>query len=86
MEDKKETVKEKAKKTGKNAVMSVKRMSVILWCVTAIVLIVWLNLFYAQVTEEGCTLQIPQYITVTAMSLIAAMGGVDVWKNRPKAP
>lgn len=56
----------------KNAVMGIKRMGVILWCVAAIVLIVFLHLHYAE------DLKAP---SITAMTLIAAMGGVDVWKQ-----
>jgi phosphate/sulfate permease len=56
----------------RNAVIGVKRMGVILWCVTAIVAIVFLHLHYAE--DMGAP-------SITAMTLIAAMAGVDVWKQ-----
>ena len=66
----------------KKAVMGVKRMGVILWCVTAIVLLVFLNLHYGNPEVEGkVVFQLSEYITITAMTLIAALGGVDVWKQ-----
>ncbi len=68
--------------TVKNAVMGIKRMGVILWCVAAIVLLVFLNLHYGQVGEDGkAGFQLSEYITITAMTLIAAMGGVDALKQ-----
>ncbi len=66
----------------KNAVMSIKRMSVILWCVASIVLIVFLSLYYGQ-TAEGAH---GDGVMYTAMTLIAALGGVDVWKARKDIP
>ncbi len=62
--------------TAKNAVMGIKRMGVILWCVTAIVLIVFLCLYYADAKEV-----VPTSLIITAMTLVAALGGVDVWKQ-----
>lgn len=56
----------------RNAVIGIKRMGVILWCVTAIVSIVFLSLHYAE--DMGAP-------SITAMTLIAALGGVDVWKQ-----
>jgi hypothetical protein len=56
----------------RNAVIGIKRMGVILWCVAAITLIVFLNLHYAEPTGAP---------SITAMTLIAALGGVDVWKQ-----
>jgi len=57
---------------AKKAAMGIKRMSVILWCVSAIVMIVFLHLCYVE--EMGAA-------SITAMTLIAALGGVDVWKK-----
>ncbi len=57
----------------KNTVIGVKRMGVILWCVTAIGVCAWL--------AKPVTGDIPTPIVITAMTLIAAMGGVDVWKQ-----
>ncbi len=57
----------------KKTVMGVKRMGVILWCVTAISAIVYMS--------KPATGDIPTSIVITAMTLIAAMGGVDVWKQ-----
>ena len=56
----------------RNAVIGIKRMGVILWCVAAIVMIIYLHLSYE--TDMA-------YPSITAMTLIAAMGGVDVWKQ-----
>jgi hypothetical protein len=56
----------------KGAVIGLKRMGVIFWCVLAIVMVVFLNLHYAE--DMGAA-------SITAMTLIAAMGGVDVWKQ-----
>ena len=57
----------------KNTVIGVKRMSVILGCVAAIVGVVYLC--------KPVTGDMPTPIVITAMTLIAAMGGVDVWKQ-----
>ncbi len=75
-------IKANIKQAAKAGAMNLKRMSVILWCVTAIILIVWLNLFYGNGSEENNIL--PHYVNVTALTLIAALGGADVWKNRTK--
>ncbi len=66
---------ETEKETGivRNTVMGAKRMGVILWCVTAIGVVTWLS--------KPVTGDIPTPIVITAMTLIAAMGGVDVWKQ-----
>ena len=56
----------------RNAVIGIKRMGVILWCVAAIVNIIFLHLSY----DVEMT-----YPSITAMTLIAALGGVDVWKQ-----
>ncbi len=66
----------------KKAAMSVKRMGVIIWCVAAIVLVVFLSLYYSQ--TEGA--EVPEYIIITAMTMITALGGVDVWKARKEEP
>ena len=57
----------------RKTVIGVKRMGVILWCVAAIAGIVYL--------AKPVTGDIPASIVITAMTLIAAMGGVDVWKQ-----
>ncbi len=57
----------------KNAVIGIKRMSVILWCVAAIAVVTYL--------AKPVTGDIPTPIVITAMTLIAALGGVDVWKQ-----
>ena len=64
------------KETLAKASISIRRMGVILWCVAAIVSLVFMNLYYAEHDKT-----IPQYITITAMTFIAALGGVDVWKQ-----
>jgi hypothetical protein len=61
----------------KNAGIGMKRMGVILWCVLAIVVIVFLALHYSTAGKE-----VPMPIIITAMTLVAALGGVDVWKQR----
>jgi hypothetical protein len=57
----------------KNTVMGVKRMGVILWCVAAITVVTYM--------AKPVSGDIPTPIVITAMTLIAAMGGVDVWKQ-----
>jgi Na+/H+ antiporter NhaD/arsenite permease-like protein len=57
----------------KKAVIGGKRMFVILWCVAAIVAVAYL--------AKPSTGELPTPIVITAMTLIAAMGGVDVWKQ-----
>ena len=57
----------------KKAVIGGKRMFVILWCVTAITAVAYM--------AKPTTGEIPTPIVITAMTLIAAMGGVDVWKQ-----
>ncbi len=57
----------------RKTVIGAKRMGVILWCVAAIAGIVYL--------AKPATGDIPTPIVITAMTLIAAMGGVDVWKQ-----
>ncbi len=55
----------------KNAVMGTRRMGVIFWCVAAICFVVYM-------AKDN---DIPTAIVISAMTLIAAMGGVDVWKQ-----
>lgn len=62
-------------KTNKISVKSpigARRMIVLLWCVTAIVGIVFMH-----VTKDKAM----SYGALIAMMLIAALGGVDVWKQ-----
>ncbi len=59
--------------TVKNAVMGIKRMGVILWCVAGIS-----GVAYMAKPDTG---EIAPAIVITAMTLIAALGGVDVWKQ-----
>jgi hypothetical protein len=59
--------------TIKKGAISIKRMGVILWCVTAICVVVYIT--------KPTTGEVPISVIVTAMTLIAAMGGVDVWKQ-----
>ncbi len=56
----------------KAAAMGTRKMAVILWCVLAITGIVFMHV--VTYTEVG-------YGGLTAMALIAALGGVDVWKQ-----
>ncbi len=66
----------------KTAVIGIKKMSIILWCVTAIVVIVFLAYFYSQPSEDSTAVSIPTAVVITAMTLIAALGGADVLKQR----
>jgi heme/copper-type cytochrome/quinol oxidase subunit 2 len=67
--------------TVKNAVMSMKKMSVLIWCVTAIVVIVFLTYHYSKPTD-GTAVSVPTSVAITAMTLVAALGGADVLKQR----
>ena len=70
------------KNTAKNTAMGIKRMGVILWCVAAIVLVVWLTLSYSSPNDAGeIEHPVPVSVIITAITLIAALGGVDVWKQ-----
>lgn len=60
------------KKAVYDAAMGIKRMGVILWCVLAITAIIGLHLYFKEDIKAGA---------ITAMTLIAALGGVDVWKQ-----
>jgi phosphate/sulfate permease len=62
--------------TTKKAAIGLKRMGVLMWCVMAIVVVVFMHLAYT------VTMGAP---ALTAMTLIAAMGGVDVWKQGGKS-
>jgi hypothetical protein len=67
----------------KKAVMSMKKMSVIIWCVTAIVVIVFLAFFYGQpAVDGGNAVEVPSAVVITAMTLIAALGGADTLRNK----
>jgi hypothetical protein len=57
----------------KKAVLGVKRMTVMLVSIIAITTIAWM--------AKPDTGEMPMPIVITAMTLIAAMGGVDVWKQ-----
>lgn len=61
----------------KNTAIGAKRMGVILWCVAAVVLVVFLNLHYG----KAGNIQLPTYINVLAITGITALGGVDIWKD-----
>jgi hypothetical protein len=56
----------------KNAAMGIKRMAVVICCVIAIGAIDVYHTYSAEPMTAG---------TITAITLIAALGGVDVWKN-----
>jgi predicted transglutaminase-like protease len=66
----------------KKAVMSMKKMSVIIWCVTAIVVIVWLAFFYGQPSGDSTAVTVPSAVVITAMTLVAALGGADTLRNK----
>lgn len=57
----------------KKAVIGIKRMGVIFWCTAAICYVTGLAK-----PSDG---EIPTAIIISAMTLVAAMGGVDVWKQ-----
>jgi hypothetical protein len=67
---------EKIKKTVRKPVMGARRMAVVIFCVVAIATIDIAHAVLMEPMTAG---------TITAETLIAALGGVDVWKNRPKA-
>ncbi len=68
--------------TLKKAAIGINRMAVILWCVMAEVTIVWLALEQNITDVEGVVkIALPEYIIITAMTLVAALGGVDRWKQ-----
>ena len=69
-------IKDTAKKTARKAVMGARRMTVIIFCVVGIVTIDIVHAVLMEPMTAG---------TITAITLVAALGGVDVWKNRPKA-
>ncbi len=63
---------DKLREVAGNAVMGVKRMAVTICCVGAITFI-----DYIHVAKSADM----TYNSIVAMCLIAALGGVDVWKN-----
>ncbi len=56
----------------KKAAMGARKMAVIMWCVLAITAIMFMHIMWDK--DAG-------YAGITAMALIAALGGVDVWKQ-----
>lgn len=60
----------------KKAAMGARRMTVVIFCVVAIATIDIVHAVLMEPMTGG---------TYTAITLIGALGGVDVWKNRPKA-
>ena len=60
--------------TVKKAVMSARHMTVIIFCVVSIATIDIIHAILMEPMTAG---------TITGITLIAALGGVDVWKNRP---
>lgn len=71
-----EKIKDTVRKTAKGAAMTARRMTVVIFCVVAIAAIDITHAYLMEPMTAG---------TITAITLIAALGGVDVWKNRPKA-
>ena len=59
----------------KKAVIGFNRMLVVICCVIAIVVIDIYHTYQSEPMTAG---------TITAITLICALGGVDVWKNKPK--
>lgn len=59
--------------TVKSAAIGIKRMGVILWCVAAICLVVYIT--------RPDTGETPMVVIITALTLIAALGGVDRLKQ-----
>ena len=68
--------KDKSKSKVEKVVMGARRMTVIIFCVVAIATIDIAHAILMEPMTAG---------TITAETLIAALGGVDVWKNRPTA-
>lgn len=68
---------DKVKEAVKMAAMGARRMTVVIFCVVAIATIDIVHAVLMEPMTAG---------TITAITLVAALGGVDVWKNRPKAP
>jgi hypothetical protein len=65
-------VAEEPKNPVTKSVIGVRKMVVLLWCVTAIVVIVLAHI----ITKTTMA-----YPSIVAMMLITALGGVDVWKQ-----
>lgn len=57
----------------KNGAIGVKRMGVILWCVAAICIIVYM--------AKPVTGEVPTAIIVTAMTIVGTLGGIDRWRQ-----
>jgi hypothetical protein len=70
-------IKDPAKKTARKKVMGARRMTVVIFSVVAIATIDIVHAVLMEPMTAG---------TITGITLIAALGGVDVWKDRPKAP
>lgn len=62
--------------TAKKAVMGARRMTVIIFCVVSIAAVDVVHAVLMEPMAAG---------TITGITLIAALGGVDVWKNRSMA-
>ena len=58
--------------TVKNGAMGIKRMAVTICCVGAITFIDYVHVAKDEAMTTG---------SITAIAVIAALGGVDVWKN-----
>ena len=56
----------------KKAAMGTRKMIVVFWCVLAITAIVYMHIAYCEDIGYG---------GLVAMMLIAALGGVDAWKQ-----
>ena len=63
---------ETLKAVASNAAMGVKRMAVTICCVVTIATVDIYHTYAMEPMTAG---------TITAITLIAALGGVDVWKN-----
>ncbi len=61
---------------AKKAAIGLNRMLVVIFCVLTIGGIDLYHAYTMEPMEAG---------TITAITLIGALGGVDVWKNKPKA-
>ncbi len=63
---------EAIKEVARNTAMGIKRMAVTICCVFAITFIDYIHVSNAKDIDSN---------SIIAMCLIAALGGVDVWKN-----
>jgi UDP-N-acetylmuramyl pentapeptide phosphotransferase/UDP-N-acetylglucosamine-1-phosphate transferase len=57
----------------KNTAIGVKRMGVILWCVAAICVIVWM--------AKPATGAVPTPIVLAALTIVGTLGGIDRWRQ-----